>query len=180
MKDYNQYTNIAFISYKREDEKWARWLQKKLEYYKLPTNIKANRNEDFANSPRLVFRDSTDFCGGSLEDEIKHGLNSSKFLIIICSPRAVHSEWVCKEVQYFIDSGREDFIIPFIVDGEPYSNNPENECYPKALRTQIKDKYILGINVNENGKEAASVKVIATMFNIRFDVLWQRFRREKK
>lgn len=24
-----KYTNIAFISYKREDEAWAKWLQKK-------------------------------------------------------------------------------------------------------------------------------------------------------
>ena len=27
----SQYTNIAFISYKREDEKWAKWLQKNLD-----------------------------------------------------------------------------------------------------------------------------------------------------
>ena len=27
------YANIAFISYKREDEAWAKWLQKKLEHY---------------------------------------------------------------------------------------------------------------------------------------------------
>ena len=26
----------AFISYKREDEKWAKWLQNKLEGYRLP------------------------------------------------------------------------------------------------------------------------------------------------
>lgn len=25
----SKYTNIAFISYKREDEAWAKWLQKK-------------------------------------------------------------------------------------------------------------------------------------------------------
>ena len=36
----SQYTNIAFISYKREDEEWAKWLQKKLEHYKLPTEIR--------------------------------------------------------------------------------------------------------------------------------------------
>lgn len=35
-----KYTNIAFISYKREDEAWAKWLQKKLEHYKLPTEIR--------------------------------------------------------------------------------------------------------------------------------------------
>ena len=28
----------AFISYKREDERWARWLQHRLEHYRLPTN----------------------------------------------------------------------------------------------------------------------------------------------
>lgn len=27
---------IAFISYKREDKKWAQWLHRKLEHYKLP------------------------------------------------------------------------------------------------------------------------------------------------
>lgn len=34
------YDNYAFISYKREDEKWAEWLQRKLEGYKLPTILK--------------------------------------------------------------------------------------------------------------------------------------------
>ena len=34
------YINIAFISYKREDEEWAKWLQKKLEHDKLPTEIR--------------------------------------------------------------------------------------------------------------------------------------------
>ena len=29
----------AFISYKREDEKWAKWLQDKLEHYKFPENV---------------------------------------------------------------------------------------------------------------------------------------------
>ncbi len=93
---------------------------------------------------------------------------------------AHHVQWVCKEVQEFIDLGREDFIIPFIVDGVPHSENPEKECYPLALRSLTKNRDILGINVNEVGKDAASVKVISTMFNIRFDVLWQRFRRKKK
>lgn len=37
-----QYKNYAFISYKREDEKWAKWLQRKLENYKLPSVKKGN------------------------------------------------------------------------------------------------------------------------------------------
>lgn len=29
----SQYTYYAFISYQRKDEKWAKWLQRKLENY---------------------------------------------------------------------------------------------------------------------------------------------------
>lgn len=42
-----EYTYYAFISYQRKDEKWAKWLQRKLENYKLPVaNAKeASRQE---------------------------------------------------------------------------------------------------------------------------------------
>lgn len=175
----SQYTNIAFISYKREDEKWAKWLQKKLEYYKLPAEVlKQNPDLEFAKNPRHVFKDTTDLSGGVLAKAIKKGLDSSKFLIVICSSRAAKSEWVCKEVQDFIDSGREEYIIPFIIDGEPYAKNPENECFPEALKILAGERELLGININENGRESAAVKVIARMFDVRFDTLWDRFQRE--
>lgn len=69
-----------------------------------------------------------------LEKTIKDALNSSKYLIVICSPRAAKSPWVSKEVQEFIDSGREEYIIPFIIDGEPHSSNTDAECFPKNLK----------------------------------------------
>ena len=60
-----KYTNIAFISYKREDEVWAKWLQKKLEHYKLPTEIrKKNPDLEFYECPRHIFKDTTDLSGG--------------------------------------------------------------------------------------------------------------------
>lgn len=36
----SEYTYYAFISYKREDEKWAKWLQKKLESYGFPVALR--------------------------------------------------------------------------------------------------------------------------------------------
>lgn len=176
-----QYTNIAFISYKREDEQWAKWLQKKLEHYKLPTEIrKQNPDLEFAKNPRHVFKDTTDLSGGVLAKAIKEGLDSSKYLIVICSPRAAKSPWVCKEVQEFIDSGREEYIIPFIIDGEPYSKDIDNECFPEALKSLAGERELLGININENGRDSAAVKVIAHMFDVRFDALWDRFQRETR
>lgn len=173
------YKYLAFISYKREDEKWAKWLQHKLEHYKLPTSIRKT-NPSLPERVRPVFKDTTDLAGGVLEKAIKEALQSSKYLIVICSPRAAQSHWVCKEVQEFIDSGREEFIIPFIVDGEPNSKDLNKECFPESLRALIGEKELLGININENGRDAASIKVVARMFNIQFDKLWQRYQREYK
>lgn len=175
------FSNIAFISYKREDEEWARWLQKKLEHYKLPIEVRRQNPElEFLNHPRHVFKDTTDLSGGVLAKAIKEGLDSSKFLVVICSPRAAKSEWVCKEVQDFIDSGREEYIIPFIIDGEPYAKDPENECFPQALKALAGERELLGININENGRESAAVKVVSRVFDLKFDALWGRFQREEK
>ena len=95
---------FAFISYKREDEKWAKWLQEKLEHYRFPTNL--NGRTDLPKSIRPTFRDVTDLTPGLLAEEIKKALNDSQWLIVVCSPRSAKSQWVCKEAQTFIDLGR--------------------------------------------------------------------------
>lgn len=51
---------FAFISYQRKDEKWAKWLQHKLEHYKLPVNV---REED----PSLPL--TPNFCKAQLESK---------------------------------------------------------------------------------------------------------------
>lgn len=173
------YEYFAFISYKREDEKWAKWLQKKLESYRLPTAIR-KENPELPNKIRPVFRDQSELAGGNLKTEIEKGLDGSKYLIVICSPRSAKSPWVSKEVQHFIDQGREEYIIPFIIGGTPNASNSEDECFPEGLRQLTGEKEILGININEMGRDAAVIKVIARMFNLRFDCLWQRYEKEKR
>lgn len=173
------YKYLAFISYKREDEKWAQWLQQRLEHYKLPSSVrKLNKSLPERVSP--IFKDTTDLAGGVLEKAIQDALSSAKYLIVICSPNAAQSLWVCKEVQAFIDSGREEFIIPFIVDGEPNSLNIATECFPKNLRELSGERELLGININEMGRDAAAIKVVSRMFELQFDALWQRWERERK
>lgn len=168
----------AFISYKREDEKWAKWLQHKLEHYKLPSNVR----KGYVGLPknlRPVFKDTSELASGLLADEIRNALEGSQYLIVICTPRAAQSEWVCKEVQTFIDLGRSKNIIPFIVGGKAFSENPLEECFPVTLRQLPKEQELLGVNINEMGKDAAVVKVIAQMLGLKFDTLWQRHQKEK-
>lgn len=173
MKQY-----YAFISYKRDDQKWAEWLQEKLEHYKLPSNL--NGRDSLPKEIRPVFRDKSELAAGVLADEIQKALDNSKYLIVICSPHSAKSEWVNKEVQSFIDSGRTDKIIPFIIEGTPNSGNDDTECFPKAIRELSAEDELLGVNINEMGRDAAAVKVVAQMFGLRFDDLWQRHEREKK
>ena len=177
METENKYKYHAFISYKREDEEWAKWLQHKLEHYKLPSNL--NGRSDLPKEIRPIFRDQSDLAGGVLANEINKALQSSKYLIVICSPRAAQSGWVGKEVQTFIELGRTDKIIPFIIGGTAYAQDPIDECFPLALRKLPSHQELLGVNINEMGRDAAAVKVVAQMFGLQFDELWRRYEREK-
>ena len=82
-----------FISYNREDEKWAKWLQRKLESYKLPAIIR-KENPNLPQRIYPVFRDKTDMEAGLITDNLRNEPETSKYLIVICSPKAAKSDWV--------------------------------------------------------------------------------------
>ena len=170
---------FAFISYQRKDEEWADRLRNKLEHYRLPSNVR-KQDASLPKEIRPIFRDALELAGGVLAKEIETALQNSKFLIVICSPNSAKSPWVNKEIQTFIDLGREDHIIPFIIDGTPFADNPDSECFPPALRSLKGEKELLGININELSRDAASIKVVARMFGLKFDTLWQRYEREQR
>ena len=170
---------IAFISYQRKGTKWADWLRRRLEHYRLPTSLR-KKNPSLPKEIRPVFRDELELSSGLLAQEIHEALWQSRYLIVICSPNSAKSPWVDKEVKTFIELGRAKNIIPFIIDGKPFSGNPDTECFTPTIRSLKGEDELLGININELGRDAAVVKVVARMFELRFDTLWQRFERERK
>lgn len=170
----------AFISYNHRDIKAAKWLHKKLESYKLPTEIH-NEYED-SKYLRPVFRDQEDLDAGVLSDELRKYLESSKYLVVICSPNSAKSDWVSNEVKMFIEWGRLEYIIPFVIDGTPNSGD-ESECFPKSLLEYVEehpDRELLGISIAEVGREKAFVRVVSRMLGVSFDELWKRHERERK
>lgn len=176
-----KYSRYAFISYNHKDKKYAKWLMRKLEYYRLPSNV----HNEFINSRYLrpIFRDEDDLSSGVLLDELHKNLDSSKFLILICSPNSARSEYVNAEVGYFIENGRANQIIPLIIEGVPYSGS-EYECFPTSLVNYAVENRVelLGINMNEgnNGKEKAFVRVVSRMLDLSFDTLWKRYQKERR
>lgn len=179
MEKQSEFSYFAFISYNSADEKWAKWLQHNLEYFHIPSGL-CKEYPELPKKIRPVFWYKKDLSGTNLKRALNNELSSSKYLIVVCSPDSAKSLWVNDEVEAFIESGKGDRIIPFIVAGTPHAKNPDEECFPPVLRDLTRDEEIRGIDVRrKEGKYHALVDVIATMFGVRFDVLWKRHRRRK-
>lgn len=165
-------TYLAFISYSHEDKEHAVWLQQKLESFRLPLYLQEQR-PDLPDYPRPIFRDETDLELGPLSENIHRALDLSHYLIVICSPRVIKSIYVQDEIRYFKRHYGHKRIIPFIIDGSPFSDNPDTECFPKEIKDLPEN---LAANINELGMDYAVVKIIARMLNLKIDELWQRYR----
>ena len=153
------------------------------EEYSLPETLKP------------IFRDVTNIPVGELRDLLREELERSKFLIVVCSPDSAQSKWVNREVEYFIELGRFDKIIPFIIAGNPgggaqecyvpilqnppqYRDIPEidlsipknkvtNERHKAFLRDLLKDRGQLnGVSQEREGQELCHFKILAKMLGI--------------
>lgn len=186
-----EYTYFAFVSYRSSDEKWAKWLQEKIEGYRLPTTIQHENSDLPKTRLRPCFRYHTDIQPNELKSELRQKLEQSKYLLVICTPRSAQSQWVGAEIDTFVELGRRDRIIPVIVEGTPYSGDPETECYNPSLLKHFphsdnidEDREILGVNIHEEGsgsaymkRERAVMQIVSRMLGVSFDKIWQRQKR---
>lgn len=175
-KQKQQYKYFAFISYSSKDKHWGRKLQQKLEGYRLPARLR-KKHGDLPARVYPIFRDDTDLSGAKLRAALERELDDSQYLVVICSPKSASSDWVNEEVQYFIDRGKEDKILPFIVEGVPYSGDPETECFPPALRNMKEEP--LGIDVRALGQRRAFLRLVSAMLHVRYDELLMRDTRRR-
>ena len=131
------FTYDAFISYSGFrrvgepdlDEKIARRLHKSLECYRIPRAL-SKRLPDQLPSRRLkkMFLDRDEVrVSNSLNDRLTDALRHSRFLIVVCSPRARQSRWINQEIAIFRSFGRGKRILPLLIEGEPV------EAFPEAI-----------------------------------------------
>lgn len=187
----DNYKYYAFVSYRSSDEKWAKWLQDKIEAYRLPTTVQKMNAALPKSKLRPCFRYHTDIQPNELKTELRNKLEQSKYLLVICTPRSAQSPWVGNEIDTFVELGRRDRIIPVIVEGRPYSDDPATECYNPALIKHFphsdniaEDREILGVNIHEEGRgsawmkrERAIIQIVSRMLDVNYDQLWNRQRR---
>ena len=90
-----------------------------------------------------MFRDREELpTSCALSDNIDVAMESSRYLIVICSPQSASSLWVNEEIKIFNAKFGEQRVLCLIVDGGRgnASDKPKlnaKECLPEAIRYRV-------------------------------------------
>ena len=190
MSEDEQFAYRAFLSYTHADRRWAEWLHRRLENFKLDSSLasRLRGNGLPIDSLRPIFRDRDDFSGGdSLSERTVEILDSSAALLVLCSSVSATRPVVNEEVRLFRFRHPDRPVIPVIIEGNP----PDN--FPPALRYAIDGSgvvtktpvVILGCDMRKegDGKDLAFAKVVAGLVGApadevvkRAEIAWRRQR----
>jgi len=125
----------AFISYSRKvDGKLAPALQRGLQRFTKPWyRVRAIR----------VFRDDANLSANpGLWGSICEALDDSAYFILLASPEAAESEWVGKEVRYWLEHRELDQVLIALTDGELVwdGSRIETQALPPVLCTAFREE----------------------------------------
>lgn len=165
------FTYDFFISYRHSDldSRIAQYLQHALEHYRIPKEI---REKTGKQKIRRVFRDNEELSASfDLAGEIREQLNSSEFLIVICSPRTKNSQWVMKEIRTFIELRGREYILPVLIEGEPVDSFPDILLETEPLAADFRAETTRSI-IKRCQKEM--LRLIAPALHCSYDELKQR------
>lgn len=181
----------AFLSYAHEDSATADWLHRALEAFRVPKALVGRRAERFLVPARLtpIFRDRSELAAShDLTEEIQEALDSSRHLIVLCSPAAAQSRWVDEEIKAFKQFRPDGEVLAAIVGGEPWASEipgrEAEECFPPALRERFDEEgqptgeraepIAADLRLEGDGRERGLLKIVAGMLDLRLDDLVQR------
>ena len=181
----------AFISYSHADTKFALWLHRALEGYRVPSKL-VGRATPVGPVPRRlipIFKDREELAAsGDLGDGLTAALAASRFLILVASPAAACSKWVGEEVRRFKSLHGEARVLVAIAAGEPYATTmpgrADEECFPPAVRFRLWPDGSVGevpaeplaadFRPHGDGKRLAKLKLVAGLTGLKLDDLVQR------
>lgn len=177
---------IAFISYRHKslDMRIAVRVHRMIEQFRVPRSLHASRKR-----LGMVFRDQDELpVTSDLSADIREALDHSEFLIVICTPDTPQSQWVCREIDYFLEHHDQQRVLTVLAAGEP------QEAIPPALTRivdengeWVRDVEPLSADVRAESERAASRKlkreinrIFAAMLGCSFDALVMREQRRQR
>jgi hypothetical protein len=182
-----EYEYDAFVSYTgsgnadpgaaRLDREVAQSLIRLLETYRTPRSL--SRERQVPRRLRRVFRDRDELAAATdLEASLIEPLRRSRFLIVVCSPRARNSRWVNQEIATFSQLRGEDHILTLLIEGEP------GDAFPPALIRRLpsnEEVLPLGADIRAPTRrkslrllKSEKLRLLAPILGCRFDDLRQR------
>ncbi|MCF4166640.1 toll/interleukin-1 receptor domain-containing protein [Zavarzinia compransoris] len=177
----------AFISYSHADETFAARLHRRIETWRTPRRLVGARGRDGEVPARLfpVFRDREELpTSADLGGAIRQALEGSRYLIVLCSPRAAGSIWVDQEILEFKRRHGEGRIIAAILSDEP------DVCFPRALRFRLGPDGSLSDEPTEpiaadfrpgkDGWRLGTLKILAGLLGVDLDDLVRREARRQR
>ena len=170
----------AFISYNHRDRRWASWLHRELERYRLPKPLIGRESPLGTLQRRLppVFQDREELAASTnLASSVREALSHAHSLIVICSSNGAQSHWVNEEVRAFAALGRGDRIQCLIVpeaDDPSGTPRPADAVFPPALLQLGDEPLAADARPTGDGKRAAFLKLVAGVIGVRYDDLRQR------
>ncbi|MBQ0771480.1 MAG: tetratricopeptide (TPR) repeat protein [Parasphingorhabdus sp.] len=159
----------AFVSYSHADAAIAQKLHRKIETYRLPQHLQADRidNQDNGRLGR-IFRDREDLpAAQDLSESVKQALAGSQVLVVICSPDARASIWVTREIELFRALHPDRPVLAALVRGEP------EEAFPAALRNGA-EPLAADLRKQGDGWRLGFLKIVAGIAGVPLDALVQR------
>jgi len=188
-----EYKYKAFISYRHiePDMQAAEKLQKLLEAYKPPKSLGVKKEN------WRIFRDVSELQSSSdLSEIIKNAIESSEYLIVICSPQYTESKWCLQELTRFreLHDNKNTNIITLLVNGDPRESFPEELTYAEVTTTNEKGEEvtvkvdveplaanIVADNIKDSMKKLNTeyLRIAAPLLGCDFNDLYQREKRRE-
>ena len=177
----------AFISYRHLplETSAAKKMHRRIEHYIIPKELRKDGEKKLG----LVFRDQDELpIASSLTANIEQALDRSEFLIVICSPETAKSQWVLREIDYFLKHHDRDHVLAVLADGRP------EEAFPPQM-TELRDESgelagrIEPIAANIVAPTRAkrdrlfqieSLRILAALVGCHFDALYRREQRYRR
>lgn len=165
----------AFISYSSRDQKFAAWLHRELEAYRLPGHLAHETQATTLRGDRLkpLFHDTWELnAAHDLPGALREAIAQSESLIVVCSPNAAASDWVGREIELFRELHGDSNIRAALLEGDP-----ESAFHPALLtRSDGQAMEPLAADFRRGGstRKLAALKLIAALAGVQLDELVQR------
>ena len=177
----------AFISYRHLPLEMdvARKLHRRIERYTIPAPLRRNGEKH----PGLVFRDQDELpISSNLSENIYEALDHSEFLIVICTPETGKSQWVLRDIDYFLEHHDRDHVLTVLAAGSPDLAFPdaltERRGEDGALLERIEPLAANIVSDSAAGRDrllkTESLRILAALIGCPFDALYKREQRYRR